>query len=226
MKEKFYYLWTNGRGLYILLGLLFFGIFISPPLISAGYISDILIECVFALILITGVFATPCRVLIRFGILIIAFSAVITRILHRFNPSNFTIATADNILAVISLVAFSLLIIRYFLLGKCLLRYRIVASVVVYLILGVLWARLFEIIYLFNPAAFSLDVKLNPFSLIYFSFITLLTIGYGDIVPVSIAARSLAILEGLLGQLYIVILITSLVSEFSALAIKSNKEEC
>lgn len=224
MKEKFCYLWTNGHGLYVLLGLLGFGVFVSPLLISANLVSDILIECVFALILITGVFATPCGVLIRLGMLIIAVSAVIIRVLHKFNPSSFIIGSADNILAAISLVAFSLLIIRYFLLGKCLLRYRITAAVAVYLIFGVLWARLFEIVYLFNPAAFSID-KIDPFSLVYFSFVTLITIGYGDIVPVSMAARSLAILEGVVGQLYIVILITSLVSEFSALAIKSAKEE-
>jgi len=225
MREGFYYLWTTGKGLYILLGLLFFGIFVSPLLISTGLISDISVECIFALILIAGVFATPCRLLIRMGMLVIAISAVIARALHKFSPSNFIIGSVDNIFAAVSLIAFSLLIIRYFLMNRSLLRYRITAAVAVYLILGILWARLFEIVYLFNSAAFSLDVMREPFCLMYFSFVTLLTIGYGDIVPVSIAARSLAILEGVVGQFYMMIIITALVSEFSALAIKSAKEE-
>ena len=142
-----------------------------------------------------------------------------------YKRQDLIIVSADNILAVISLVAFSLLIIKHFLVSKSLLRYRITAAVAVYLIFGVLWARLYEIVYLFNSAAFSVDLKVDPYSLIYFSFVTLVTVGYGDIVPVSIAARSLAILEGVVGQLYMVILISSLVSEFSALAITNTHKE-
>lgn len=225
MKEQFYYLWTTGRGLYFLLGLLILGIFVSPLMIEDGIMSDVLVECVFAMILVTGIFATPCSASLRIGMLLIAFLAVFTRILDKFNHSNFVIVNADNILAVITLIAFSILIIKHFLIDKAILKHRIAAAVAVYLIFGVLWARLYEIVYLFNPAAFSLDEKINFFSLIYFSFVTLMTLGYGDIVPVSIAARSLAILEGVIGQLYMVILISSLVSEFSALAIKSSKEQ-
>lgn len=224
MKEESYYLWTTGRGLYVLLSLLFLGIFVSPLSIAGGIISDVLVECIFAMILIAGIFTTPCNIILRLGMLFVAFLAVITRILDKFNSSNMAIAKADNILAVITLVAFSILIIKHFLIDKVILRYRIAAAVAVYLIFGVLWARLYEIVYLFNPTAFSLDEKINPFSLIYFSFVTLMTLGYGDIVPVSVAARSLAILEGVVGQLYMVILISSLVSEFSALAIISSKE--
>jgi hypothetical protein len=225
MKEEFYRLWTTGKGLYVLLSLLCFGIFISPLLIANGLISDVLIECVFALILITGVFTMPTNAISRLGMLLIAFLAVIARFLDKYNHSNFIIANADNIFAAITLLAFSTLIIKHFIINKTILRYRITAAVAVYLIFGVLWARLYEIIYLSNPAAFSLGEKINPFSLIYFSFVTLMTLGYGDIVPVSIAARSLAILEGIIGQLYIVILISSLVSEFSALAIKTSQEQ-
>ena len=225
IKEKFYYLWTTGRGLYVLLGLLFLGIFVSPLLIEKGVISDIFIECIFALILISGVFATPCRIYLRAGMLLLVFLAVFARAIDKFNHSSFTIASIDNILAVITLVAFSILIIKNFLLGRTLLRYRIAGAVAVYLIFGILWARLYEIVYLFNPAAFSMNEKINPFSLIYFSFVTLVTLGYGDIVPLSVVARSLAILEGIVGQLYMVILISSLVSEFSALAIMSSKKE-
>lgn len=224
IKERFCYLWTTGRGLYALLGLLFLGIFVSPLLTIGGQISAILVECVFALILISGVFASPCGGTLRLGMLLIVFLAVFARMLHTFNYSNFTIATSDNILTVFLLVAFSILIINHFLLNAVALKYRIAAAVAVYLIFGVLWARLYEIVYLFNPLAFSLNEKINPLSLIYFSFVTLVTLGYGDIVPVSTMARSLAILEGIVGQLYMVILISSLVSEFSALAIKSSKE--
>lgn len=225
MKEEIYHLWSTGRGLYVLSGLLFLGIFVSPLMIADGFMSDIFVECVFAMILISGIFTTPWNITLRVGMLLIAFLAVTARILHNFNHASFAIATVDNILSAITLVAFSILIIKHFLLDKSILRHRISAAVAVYLIFGVLWARLYELVYLFNPLSFSLNEPMTPFSLTYFSFVTLLTLGYGDIVPVSIGARSLAILEGVVGQLYMVILISSLVSEFSALSIKSTKDK-
>lgn len=225
IKEESYYLWTTGRGLYVLLGLLFFGIFVSPLSIAGGLVSDVMVEFVFAMILLTGVFATPSSIFLRMGMLTIVSLAVITKIFHKFYPASFAMANADNIFAVISLVVFSILIINHFLLNKVVLKYRITAAIAVYLIFGVLWARLYEIVYIFNPASFSLNETINSFSLIYFSFVTLMTLGYGDIVPLSIGARSLAILEGIVGQLYMVILISSLVSEFSALALKKSEEK-
>lgn len=225
MKEEFYDLWTTGRGLYVLLGLLVWGIFISPLLIGDGLTSAIFVECAFAMILIAGVFTTPCGMAARLAMLLIACSAVLARILDKSSHTNLAITSIDYTLAIITLVAFSFLIIKHFLIDKTLLRYRIAAAVAVYLIFGVLWARIYEFVYLINPAAFSSNEPMNPFSLVYFSFVTLLTLGYGDIVPVSTAARSLAIFEGVVGQLYIVILISTLVSEFSALSIKSTQEE-
>lgn len=225
IKKKLCDLWTTGRGLYVLLGLLFFGIFIAPVLIAHGLVSDILIELIFALILIAGVFATPCSLTSRLGMFLLASLAVSARVLDKYNQSNITIIGIDNIFASLTLIAFTVLIIKNFLLGKTLLRYRIAGAVAVYLIFGVLWARLYEIVYLYDPIAFSSGDKTNPVSLIYFSFVTLITLGYGDIVPISITARSLTILEGVIGQLYIVILISTLVSEFSAVAIISATKD-
>lgn len=224
MKQDFYYLWTTGKGLYALLSLLVLGVFVMPLLIMDDLFSDVFVEGVFSLILIAGVFSTPCRLIVRLCILLIALLALFIRILDKYNHSNYTIANADNILAVITILAFSFLIIKHFLLTKVLLRYKITAAVAVYLIFGVLFARLYEMIYLINPAAFSLDQKINLVSLIYFSFVTLTTIGYGDIVPLSVAARSLSILEGVIGQLYMVILISCLVSQFAAISIKSSDQ--
>lgn len=225
IREQFCYLWTTGRGLYLLLGALIFGIFISPMLIAEGWMSIVFVECIFAMILIAGIFATPCGMTVRISMLLLAFLAVFSRLLDKFNNSNITIAGADNILSAITLVAFSVLIIKHFLIDRVLMRYRIAAAVAIYLLLGVLWARLYDIVHLLNPSAFSFNHEMNPFTLIYFSFVTLMTIGYGDILPVSVAARSLAILEGVVGQLYMVILISSLVSEFSALSLKSYNDQ-
>jgi hypothetical protein len=225
IKQEMNTLWTTGRGLYILLGLLFVGIFITPLMISLGWSDGIVFECIFALILISGVITIPCSKATKLGMWAVAVSAVAARVLDRFFHANFMIELADNALSALTLLAFAVLITKHFFAVKSSLLNRIVAAVALYLIIGVLWGRLYELVELTSPGSFTVSEQINPYTLLYFSFVTLVTIGYGDIVPLSTAARSLAILEGVVGQLYLVILISSLVSEFSSLKMKSFKEE-
>lgn len=94
---------------------------------------------------------------------------------------------------------------------------KIGGGVAVYVLLGHLWASIYVTIYIIDPAAFQYggeviqsDEALKHLS--YFSFVTLTTIGYGDITAVSSVARPLVMMEGLLGQLFPAIFIAKLVS--------------
>jgi hypothetical protein len=51
--------------------------------------------------------------------------------------------------------------------------------------------------------------------MLYFSFVTLLTIGYGDIIPVNDIAQTAVVFEGMIGQFYVAILVARLVSLYS-----------
>jgi voltage-gated potassium channel len=63
-----------------------------------------------------------------------------------------------------------------------------------------------------NPGAFSMTSPDFPANqLLYFSFITMMTVGYGDIVPLTPIARNLAVLEAFVGQLYLAIFVGRLV---------------
>lgn len=64
----------------------------------------------------------------------------------------------------------------------------------------------------------ALETGLSGFS--YYSFVTITTLGYGDVTPVSTQARSLALLEAVLGQLYIAILIARLVGSHLAQSLR------
>jgi len=94
--------------------------------------------------------------------------------------------------------------------------HRIQGAVAVYLLLGVIWAGGYRLIIHFAPAAFSPapvgDEATLMSRLVYFSFVTLTTVGYGDVTAVHAAARSLALLEALAGQLFPAVLIARLVS--------------
>jgi len=95
---------------------------------------------------------------------------------------------------------------------------RVFAALDTYLMAGLLFGVCFWTLEQIWPASFAApDVSdLDPQAAIYFSFITLATLGYGDIVPVGSAARGMAVLEAVAGQLYLVVMVARLVSLYSA----------
>jgi hypothetical protein len=93
---------------------------------------------------------------------------------------------------------------------------QLYTAVNVYLLLGLVWASLYLAIDSFYPGSiqFGSHPADRQTELLYFSLVTLSTIGYGDIVPLSGEARILAALEGVTGVLYIAITVALLVSRF------------
>ena len=95
------------------------------------------------------------------------------------------------------------------------------AGVCIYLLLGLLWAFGYELVAELVPDSFAFSVpaaashSMKHFNAFYFSFITLTTVGYGDITPVSNIARMLAIMEAISGTLFVGVLIARLVSLYS-----------
>ncbi len=96
------------------------------------------------------------------------------------------------------------------------------AGISIYLILGLLWGLAYTWVAQLHPNAFALSTHPNKpptmsgFTAIYFSFITLATVGYGDITPVADVARMLAMLEAMTGTLFVGVMIARLVSLYSA----------
>lgn len=90
------------------------------------------------------------------------------------------------------------------------------AGIAVYLLLGLLWAVGYALTARMVPGAFTGvsagEPRLQGFDALYFSFITLTTVGYGDIAPVARPARMLAMMETVTGTLYLAVLISRLVS--------------
>ena len=90
----------------------------------------------------------------------------------------------------------------------------IAAALVVYLFIGVMVGIAYSIIEMLQPGSFNMTSSNNSGAsadFIYYSFITLTTVGYGDITPVSGFARSLSMLEGIIGQSYMAVLVARLV---------------
>jgi hypothetical protein len=87
---------------------------------------------------------------------------------------------------------------------------KVSAAICVYLFIGLTWAYLFSLTHYLEPGSFHIeDPDLSHF--IYYSFITLSTLGYGDITPLSPSARALSYVEAITGQLYLTVLVARLV---------------
>jgi len=123
--------------------------------------------------------------------------------------TNFNVLTSA-IYAVFLLVAIVLMIYKMFSATEV-TGDTIMGGISVYLLLGLLWAILYNIIYMLDPVAFHLSDHTGRTSLFYFSFITLTTVGFGDIYPINKFAMSLVTLEVVTGQMYLAIFISRLV---------------
>lgn len=98
---------------------------------------------------------------------------------------------------------------------------KIVGAVCIFLLLAVLWAILFQFLEVLTPESFS-GIAADPehihfHKFVYFSMVTLTTLGYGDIAPATPLAGILATLEAVVGVFYIAILVAALVGDFMAM---------
>jgi len=154
----------------------------------------------------------------------LASAAIIERLASLFAPSFTTyVVGATCWVSFVSFITWSQF--RAVLRQKEITSETISMSISVYLLLGLSWGFLYSLLNLLQPHAFSFPstdtsqpgrlsdpVASTITIMIYFSFTTLTTVGYGDITPVTLQARYAAIAEGIMGVFYIAILVARLVA--------------
>jgi hypothetical protein len=101
-------------------------------------------------------------------------------------------------------------------------------AVCVYLLLGIMWASIYGFLEYVTPGAVFegydkiIDTKMSTNELIYYSYTTLATLGYGDITSVTPVGRILSVLEAIFGQLYIAFLVARLISIYTTNALRKK----
>ena len=165
---------------------------------------------------------------------LLAFPAVVERILITVSPSpRFYLASAVCWMLFLGYITWVEL--RSVLEQRQVTGETISMAISVYLLMGMTWAMLYFAIFEVNPQALSfqqfpgLPVAVTSSGhanlplFVYFSLSTLSTLGFGDIMPVSLPARYAAVAEGITGQLYLAILVARLVSMQLSGAGKGNE---
>jgi len=204
----------GGTYFYLLVTLLLF--FVLQPFLPTDAEDQVLLDVFLSAVLVAGVYT----VMHSRMKLIIALSLVVPAIIARWALIFFD----DPVLVVVSkgsgmaFFAFNTITVLWHIMTEReITRDTIYGAICGYLLLGMSWGVMFALMEFVAPGSFTINVADSGDSdalsslMFYYSFVSLTTLGYGDIIPVSAAARSFSTLEAVTGQLYLTILVARLV---------------
>jgi hypothetical protein len=222
---KLTHFWDEDKSLTVMFVLLLSFIFVLVPALSPGRFGQVAVKVVYSAMLLSAIFSIAKSKKFLTVVSIFAIISFFINWLSDIEPTT-PVLIAHDLGSIFFDVFFAwAILIKTFKQGEITYQ-RIEGSIVVYLLLGLIFASVFHAVYLFaGPTSFN-NIKGDNFKeFLYFSFTSLTTMGYGDITPVHPLARSLANFEALMGQLYPAILIARLVSmEFDASVKKKERK--
>jgi hypothetical protein len=190
-------------------------LFVIAPLQATGIFAFQAFELAFAVILIAGVFIMSGSRLAAVAMLTGLAMATVGALFRLRAPSIFDINLFAGAWLIVGVTLACVVARAVFVSGRV-TSHHIMGAILLYLTIAVIFVALYTFVGTLIPKAFiGLSVEDRPSlasNLIYFSFVTLTTTGYGDIFPVHPIARSLCNLESIFGQLYPATLLARLVT--------------
>ena len=193
---------------------------ICAPFLEELEGGHLIMSLLFSFVLLAAVIAVVDRKRSLAIAVLLAVPAITARWINNFRPD--LVHPAAFLVLALLLLAFVIGHLLHFILHAPVVTMEVLcASIAAYLMLGLMWTVAYWLVDQLTPGgAFSFNTSrgaqsMNGFTGLYFSFITLSTVGYGDITPVSRAARWLAAMEAMTGLLYVAVLIARLVSVYS-----------
>jgi len=201
-------------GLRALLILLVVDIFIVAPI--AQEVTSVVRPVVHSIILASGIaIASRSRGTILAVVGVLGVAGIVTHWTYHDHPT-IVLQRADTALSLtFTAIVTSLTLLQVVRAGPITVH-RIEGAVAAYLLVAYAWALAYQLVELSDPSSFSFPAAAVPqtlrFRLLYFSVTTLTSVSYGDILPLAPVARCLAGLEGVIGQLFPVLLLSRLVS--------------
>lgn len=194
-------------------------VMLLEPLLQEGQFGRYLIEFLFVIVLVAGLRAIVVRkdlFIFQVALLVVSLALGIYGMIQG-HELLFTLSLAGRILFML-LVALTILADLFR--GSKVTGDTLAGAVCVYLMIALTWGFTFLLIEFLVPGSFSftqgharlqLWISREFYPFFYFSLVTMTTVGYGDMAPVTTVARSFATTEAIIGQLYLTILVARLV---------------
>ena len=195
-------------------------LFTCAPFVEEIRGGDLIMAVLLSLVLLSAIIAVADSKYVLVIAVVLAIPAVAGRWINHFRPD--LVHPAVFLVCALILMLFLVVrLLRFILHAPSVTVEVLCASIAAYLMLGLSWTVAYWLVDQLTPGgAFSFNTNggtrsMNGFTGFYFSFITLSTVGYGDITPVSRFARWLAAMEAMIGLLYVAVLVARLVSLYS-----------
>ena len=209
---------AHHRTLLVLVSLML--LVLANPVADRGPWPGVLIEAAFTLVVLSAAYALRGQARALWILLGLGVPAVALRWLARLGIAGGVSASlADGLFAVLLAVTVWTMV-RGLFHARRVTADTIVSAVTVYLMLGIAFGTLYAIILRYRPAALHTPAAMTPggaapwTDAMYFSFVTLTTLGYGDITPAWPVLRMIAALEAAVGPIYLTIVVARLVTLF------------
>ena len=196
-------------------------LFVATPFVEDLPGGDLVETILMSLVLVSAVLAIGGRRRLLVWAVVLVAPAVIGKWLNHLRPE-LVPRPVFMVAALLFIVFVVVQLLRFVLRAPRVNSEVLCASIAVYLLLGLTWAFAYVLTAEARPTAFAFNVApeagqtMDSQSAFYYSFVTLSTVGYGDITPVSRIARMLSVMESMTGSLYVAVLIARLVSLYSA----------
>ncbi len=215
MVKKFFNTLTQAflkdRFLFLLISILC--LLILAPIFRGFVGIRILMDIFTTAILISGVYAVSKKRYVPLTAALLALPMLVSIWTNRFVeiPSLVLVGDCFGIL----FMAFMVIVILSFIFREQEVTSNVIyGAIVVYLLIAIMWAFVFSVLESIQPGSFAIaegQIGVSRLLFIYYSFVTITTLGYGDITPVTAPANSFSFLEAVTGQIYLVVLVARLV---------------
>ena len=201
----------NAYGLVLILVLITFGVMMTlPPEGWGGRVAAVAVAGLTAIVAFTS--SDVRRERVRLATLVVVAAVVSAFIAERI-PSDRLLGVAFGAVSILLAIA-AVTILRRVIVGASHVDFRtILGAVSVYALLGLLFAFFYFAVGRWNDNAFFTDVAESRSSdYLFFSYTTLTTTGYGNLIPAGTVGQSFAVFEMLVGQIFLITLVAGLVS--------------
>ena len=188
--------------------------FIGPVAFDYGLLSIVNLEILFLVILIFSIFLHRHDSKL-FKVTVVSLIIILINIL--FFDNNQSVSQYFLKILIVSITIVELF--REILKTKIIDSHIISSAISIYVLVGIFWYLLFMFLLMIDPDSFyirNFNPEMVSIDMIYFSFTTLTTLGYGDITPVSYTAKMWSITEAMMGVMFLAVMISRVVSLFGS----------